>query len=263
MAYSAIKYEERENIAFLTLSRPDVANAVNDTMAAELVEACQRVRQADDVRAVILTGAGDKSFCSGGDLTELSKITENTSPEKAESLVLRHNMIQAIASLDRPLIAAVNGYAIGMGLALALACDIRLASESAVFSAPDVGWGYIPLSGITQRLPRLVGRGKALEMLLTAQKVDAAEAKQIGLVNKVVPADRLLQEAQEWAKRLAVKAPIALRFAKEAVLKGMDLTLEQGLRLEADIYFLLFSTKDRTEGITAFREKRPPKFVGQ
>ena len=263
MADSTIKCEEKDGIASLTLSRPRVANALNDTMAIELIDACQRIRQRDDIRAVILSGAGEKGFCSGGDLIEFSETLDNHVAGVKRMLTLRANAVSALASLNRPVVAAVHGYALGIGLALALSCDIRLAAEGAIFASPDTGKGYIPMSGITQKLPRLVGRGRALEMLLTAEMVDAREALRIGLVSKVVPRERLLPEAQEWAKRLATKAPVALRFAQEAVNKGMDMTLEQGLRLEADLYFLLFSTQDRTEGITAFREKRTPQFTGQ
>ncbi len=263
MAYSTIKFEAREGVAFLTLSRPQVANALNDTMAIELTDACQIIRQRDDIRVVILSGEGEKGFCAGGDLKEFADGLENHQYESKQRLVLRSNSVNTIASLNRPVIAAVHGYALGLGLGLALGCDIRIADDSAVFASPDVGKGYIPMSGVTQRLPRLIGRGKALEMLVTGERIDAQEAWRIGLVNKVVPRDRLLPEAEEWARKLAAKAPVAMRFARETVNKGMDMTLEQGLRLEADLYFLLFSTRDRTEGVTAFREKRAPNFTGQ
>ncbi len=263
MAYSTIKFEARDGIAFLTLSRPQVANALNDTMAIELTDACQIIRQRDDIHVVILSGEGEKGFCAGGDLTEFSDGLENHQYESKQRLVLRSNSVNIIASLNRPVIAAVHGYALGLGLGLVLGCDIRIADDSAVFAAPDVGKGYIPMSGVTQRLPRLIGRGKALEMLVTGERIDAQEAWRIGLINKVVPRDRLLPEAEEWARKLAAKAPVAVRFARETVNKGMDMTLEQGLRLEADLYFLLFSTRDRTEGVTAFREKRTPNFTGE
>jgi len=263
LAYSTIKFEAREGVAFLTLSRPQVANALNDTMAIELTDACQIIRQRDDIRVVILSGEGEKGFCAGGDLKEFADGLENHQYESKQRLVLRSNSVNTIASLNRPVIAAVHGYALGLGLGLALGCDIRIADDSAVFASPDVGKGYIPMSGVTQRLPRLIGRGKALEMLVTGERIDAQEAWRIGLVNKVVPRDRLLPEAEEWARKLAAKAPVAMRFARETVNKGMDMTLEQGLRLEADLYFLLFSTRDRTEGVTAFREKRAPNFTGQ
>jgi enoyl-CoA hydratase len=160
-------------------------------------------------------------------------------------------------------IAAINGDAWGEGLELALSCDIRIASEGARFCLPHTGYGLIPGGGGTQRLPRLVGKGKALEMTLTAEPIDAQEAFRTGLVNKVVPHDELLQEVEELAGRIIARAPIALRYAKEAVNKGLDLTLEQGLRLEADLYFLIQTTDDRMEGIRAFLEKRSPQFKGE
>jgi enoyl-CoA hydratase/carnithine racemase len=169
---------------------------------------------------------------------------------------------QAVASVDRPVIAAINGEAIGPGLELALSCDLRIASDEARFGLPQLSQGFIPWDGGSQRLPRIVGRARALELLLTSRTIDAVEALRIGLVNKVVPAKALLPESQALARQLAAKGPIALRYAKEAVNKGLDLTLEQGLRLEADLYFLLHTTADRIEGVRAFLEKRPPRFRG-
>ena len=173
------------------------------------------------------------------------------------------NVATAIASIDRPVIAAINGDALGEGLELALSCDIRLASDKARFGFPQVASGLIPMNGGTQRLPRLIGKGKALELILTAETIDAEEAFEIGLVSKVIPQEKLASEAETLAQNIASKAPISLRYVKEAVNKGMDLTLEQGLRLEADLYFLLHTTADRMEGIRAFLEKRPPKFKGK
>jgi len=168
-----------------------------------------------------------------------------------------------VGAFPIPTIAAINGDAFGQWLELALACDIRISAEDARFSMPQVTYGEIPWDGGTQRLARLVGRGKALEMILTGEVIDALEAYRVGLVNRVVPRKALMKEAIALASEMADKGPIALRFAKEAVCKGMDLTLEQGLRLEADLYFLLHTTQDRTEGIRAFIEKRPPKFEGR
>jgi enoyl-CoA hydratase len=168
-----------------------------------------------------------------------------------------------VAAIEKPVIAAVNGDALGPGLELALSCDIRLASDRAKFGFPEVAEGFIPAGGGTQRLPRIVGRGKALELILTAETITAKEALEIGLVSKIMPPKELFTQAGSLAKDIAAKGPIALRFIKEAVNKGLDLTLEQGLRLEADLYFLLHTTADRTEGITAFLEKRKPKFKGK
>jgi enoyl-CoA hydratase/carnithine racemase len=172
------------------------------------------------------------------------------------------SVVTPVASLAIPVIAAINGDALGQGLELALACDIRIAVGSARFGFPQIASGSMPRDGGTQRLPRLIGRGKAMEMLLTGQSVDAAEAYRIGLVSKVVRQEELMPAAMDIAQSLASRAPLAVRYGKEAVLKGMDLTLEQGLRLEADLYFLLQTTRDRAEGIKAFLEKRSPKFKG-
>ena len=173
------------------------------------------------------------------------------------------NVAAAVAGIDRPVIGAINGDALGEGLEIALSCDIRLAARRARFGCPQVGEGLIPMDGGTQRLPRIVGKGKALELILAAETVDAKEAFEIGLVNKVVADEELASETEATAKTIAGKAPIALRYAKEAINKGLDLTLEQGIRLESDLYFLLHTTVDRTEGITAFLQKRPPQFKGQ
>jgi enoyl-CoA hydratase/carnithine racemase len=168
-----------------------------------------------------------------------------------------------VAGIDRPVIAAVDGDALGLGLEIALSCDIRIASEKARFGLPQVARGRIPLDGGTQRLPRIIGRGKAMELLLTAETISADEALEIGLVSKVVPPEALAGEVDKLAETIAAKGPIALRYLKEVVNKGLDMTLEQGLRLEADLYFLLHTTADRTEGIKSYLEKRPPKYKGK
>jgi enoyl-CoA hydratase/carnithine racemase len=168
-----------------------------------------------------------------------------------------------VAAIDRPVIAAINGDALGPGLELALSCDIRLASSQARFGFPEVASGVIPTGGGTQRLPRIIGRGQALELILTARTISAEEALEIGLVSQVVAPENLAAETETLAANIAAKAPVAVRYIKEAVNKGMDLTLEQGLRLEADLYFLLHTTVDRTEGVKAFRAKRPPRFKGK
>ncbi len=242
MPYSAILYSKRRHVATITLNRPEADNAIDRQLADELAEACREVRGDDDVRVVVVTGAGDKAFSVGGESAGVASV---------------------IGSLEQPVIAAINGDALGQGLELALACDIRLASNRARFGLPEVASGVIPSDGGTQRLPRIVGRGKALEMVLTAELITAEAALEIGLIGKLVPAEALAAEAESLADGLAEKGPLALRYAKEAVAKGLDLTLDQGLRLEADLYFLLQTTEDRVEGITAFREKRPPRFSGR
>ena len=248
MPYTTIIYTKKDHVAQITLNRPEVGNIINQQLAQELEGVCRAINRDDDVYVVLLTGAGGGVFCRGSEL-------EPGSP--------KYNVVTAIASIDRPVIVAINGDALGQGLELALSCDIRLASNRARFGFPQVAQGLIPMDGGTQRLPRIVGKGKALELILTAETIDAEEAFEIGLVNKVVAGENLLSEAEAMAKTLAGKAPIALKYAKEAINKGLDLTLEQGIRLESDLYFILHTTADRIEGITAFLQKRPPQFKGQ
>ena len=247
MPYETIIYEKKEHIAHITINRPQVENAIDAQMTKELAEVCHRINQDEEVSVVIIKAVGGV-FSSGSEPQDWEVGGEASS---------------AIASLERVAIAAINGDAVGEGLELALACDIRIASEGARFCLPHTSYVLIPRGGGTQRLPRLVGKGKALEMALTAEPIDAEEAFRIGLVNKVVSPEALLSQAEEMAKGIVAKGPIALRFAKEAVNKGLDLTLEQGLRLEADLYFLIQTTADRMEGLRAFLEKRPPQFKGE
>jgi len=258
MPYKTIIYEKKEQVVWLTLDRPKSGDTINLELANELVDACRAINQDDNVRAVIITGAGE-AFCSGSDLAELrSTPAHNLKTANAASL-----SSTAVAGLNCPVIAAVNGDALGAGLELALSCDIRICSENAHFGFPETSYGLIPGGGGTQRLPRIVGKGKATEMVITAEPIDAVEAYRVGLVTKVVPRQRLAAEAEEIARKLISRAPIAVRYAKEAVNKGMDMTLAQGLRLEADLSFLLQTTKDRAEGIKAFLEKRKPTFKGE
>jgi len=241
---STILYKKTGHIARITLNRPRAKNIIDLPLAQELAEVCARINQEDDIYVAILTGAGDKAFCGGSEAPGT-------------------NIAAAVASIDKPVIAAINGEALGEGTELALSCDIRLASDRASFGLPQIASGLIPMNGGTQRLPRLVGKGKALELILTGAMIDAEEAFKIGLVSKVVPHDKLAAETEALAQKMASQAPISLRFVKEAVNKGMDITLEQGLRLEGDLYFLLHSTADRTEGIKAFLEKRKAEFKGK
>jgi enoyl-CoA hydratase len=250
MSYSTVIYTNKDHVAYITLNRPEAGNIINQQLAQEMEDVCRQINQDEDIYVVILTGAGGKAFCNGSQL-EL---------EKSGTV---YNAATAIASIDRPAIAAINGDALGQGLELALSCDIRLASDKARLGFPQVAQGLIPFDGGTQRLPRIVGRGKALELILTAESITVREALEIGLVSRVVDGANLAAEAEALARTIAAKGPIALRFIKEAVNKGLDLTLEQGLRLEADLYFLLHTTADRTEGIAAFLKKRPPQFKGK
>ncbi len=250
MPYSAITCRQSDHVVTITLDRPGTGNTVDARMAAELEEACLSVSADDAIRAVIITGAGE-AFCRGNEA------------EQGGEAASYPGAAAAVALIEQPVIAAINGDALGQGLEIALACDVRLAARRARLGFPAVGRGLMPADGGTQRLPRLVGRGKALELLFTGDTITAGEALDIGLVGRVVDDGALMREAAELAAALAAKAPLALRFIKEAVAKGLDLTLPQGLRLEADLYFLLHTTADRTEGIRAFLEKRPPRFTGE
>jgi enoyl-CoA hydratase len=213
---------------------------------------------------VVITGAGQHAFCRGNEMEQAQTgKTVETALAKLKETGTGFNVASAIAGIDRPVIAAINGDALGQGLELALSCDVRLAAQSARFGFPQVASGLIPRDGGTQRLPRIIGKGKALELILTGKIIDAEEALAIGLVSQVLPPPDLMSTAEALAQNIAGKAPIALRFIKEAVHKGLDLTLEEGLRLEADLYFLLHTTADRTEGVKAFLEKRRPQFKGR
>ncbi|MEE8413527.1 MAG: enoyl-CoA hydratase-related protein [Dehalococcoidales bacterium] len=244
MPDNTVTYASKDHIARIVLNRPEAGNAINLELAQEMEDICRKINQDEDVYVVVITGAGEKVFCKGSE----SPIT---------------NIAAFVAGIDRPVIAALNGDALGEGLEIALSCDIRLASDQARFGLPQLASGVIPMNGGTQRLPRLIGKGKALELILTGETIDAGEAFEIGLVSKVVSRQKLADEVESMARNMATKGPISLRFVKEAVNKGMDITLEQGLRLEADLYFLLHTTADRTEGIKAFLEKRKPEFKGE
>ena len=263
--FETVIYRKEDSIAFITLNRPNVMNAYNTRMRDELYQILSALKDDNEIRAAILSGAGDRAFCGGSELERLIQggDTAEDASAKLQDAGRRYNITTAIASIDRPVIAAINGDALGLGLEVALSCDIRLASQGARFGLPQVASGLIPMGGGTQRLPRLIGRGKTLELILTAETISAGEALEIGLVSKVTSRENLDSEAEALAKTIASKAPIALRYIKEAVNKGMDLTLEQGLRLEADLYLLLHTTADRAEGINAFLEKRPPEFKGR
>ncbi len=254
--YTTLIYDLSPPIATITLHRPTAGNRVNDAMAAELRHACQRLRE-DSIHAAIVTGSG-ASFSSGRE-------TYGPSPEEEAPAdwLCRRRAAVALAGVEVPLVAALNGDAIDQGLELALACDLRLAAEGASLGFTDIERGTIPWDGGTQLLPRLVGKGLALEMLLTSRLVDAEEARRRGLVNEVVKPSRLMGRALEVAGVIASGAPIALRYAKEAVLKSMDVTLEQGLGLEADLSVVLQTTQDREEGLSSFAEKREPEFRGE
>jgi enoyl-CoA hydratase len=243
-------------VALLTVDRPETLNAMDFDMLQELSEVIDGVATDDEVRVLVVTGAG-RAFIAGADIGHMSSM----SPIEAKAWSqLGQGTVGKLEKLKKPVIAAVNGYALGGGTELALACDIRIASDKAVFGQPEVVLGMIAGFGGTQRLPRLVGPGKAKEMLLTGDRYDAQAAYEMGLVNKVIPADELLPYCLDMAKRIASRGPQAVRFSKEAVDHGADLPLERALHVETDLYALIFSTDEPREGCGAFLEKREPRF---
>jgi enoyl-CoA hydratase/carnithine racemase len=253
----AVIFEQDGPLGIITLNRPDQKNAITAEMVAELGEIADTIGWDSQISVLVLTGAGEEAFCAGTDREEISFYADR------EELVARLSAAAIIGSFNRPVIAALNADAIGQGLELALASDIRICAETARLAMPQVNDRDIPWDGGTQRLARLVGASKALEMILLGESLDASEALKIGLVTRVVPQKELMETAMGLARDLAAKSPIALRAAKEAIRKGMDMTLAQGLLLEADLYFLLHTTHDRTEGIKAYQEKREPRFNGK
>jgi len=256
MAAKAVTFEKKDNIGIITLARGDRGNVITAETAAALAEIRNQVDFDSDIVALLIAGDGHGAFCTGTDTEAITGYGDRN------ALLAGLGTASIIGTFDRPTVAAINGDAFDQGLELALACDIRIASDAARFAMTQVGRGTIPWDGGTQRLSRLVGRGKALEMILVGESIDAAEAQRIGLVSRVVPPGDLMPTVLEVVQELASKGPIALRYAKEAIYGGMDMSLDQGLRLEADLYFLLHTTEDRTEGVTAFRDKRDPKFRG-
>jgi enoyl-CoA hydratase/carnithine racemase len=250
MMEPSVLYKKKNHTGWITLNRPHAGNSFDVRMAQELTEICSQINGDQEVNAVFLTGAGE-IFCLGGDSSLSRSKVDIISPS------------ECVGALNRPAIAVINGGAIGLGLEMALACDLRLAADTSSFGLPQITRGDIPMDGGTQRLSRIVGKAKALEMILTGEILDAQAAYEAGLVNKVVKASDLASESETMAVNLAGKAPFALCYAKEAVNAGLDLTLEQGLRLEANLYFLLHTTSDRTEGIQSFLHKRKPVFKGK
>ena len=258
--YQAITYAVADHVATVTLNRPDVHNAMNEAMRRDLTRCFDAIAVDEDVKVVVVTGAGERAFSAGADIREF---VEPLVPVRFREQRRRLDFRQAMDRCWQPIIAAVNGFALGGGLEVALACDIRIAAAGATLGLTEVNLAIIPGGGGTQRLPRLIGRGKALELILTGARIPADEALRIGLVERVVPGGEALKAATELARSMAAKAPVALRYAKEAVVKGLELPLADGLRLEGDLSTLLRTTDDRLEGAKAFLEKRPPRWTGR
>jgi len=254
-----VRIETRDGVAIITVDRPKVLNALNAQTVGEIGEAFEQARNDEAVKAVILTGGGEKAFVAGADIAELAKMTPITGKATAER---GQAVFAKIERFPKPVIAAINGFALGGGCELALACHIRLASEKAQIGLPEVTLGIIPGYGGTQRMARLLGKGRALELILTGDRIPAAEAERIGLVNKVVAPEELMNVAMEMAKKIASRGPLAVRAAIEAVMSGSEMPIEEGFFLEATLFGLLASTEDMKEGMGAFLEKRAADFKG-
>ncbi|TSA21269.1 enoyl-CoA hydratase [bacterium] len=257
MGYQTLLVEKRNRIAFVTINRPDKLNALNAQAKTELKAAFEGIRDDSEVDAVVLTGAGEKGFVAGTDIKELTQLDEQSGKSFSEGGQAVFNLIE---NLGKPVIAAVNGYALGGGTELALACHIRIASENAKFGQPEVNLGIIPGYGGTQRLARLVGKGRALEMILSGDQIDAQEALRIGLVNKVVPLPDLLKTAEALAAKIISKGQMAVKLALQSVNATHGLSLAAGQSLEAELFGRCCKSEDFKEGITAFLEKRKPVF---
>lgn len=249
-----------EGIATLAVNRPDKLNALNEQTIREIGQAMDEIAARDDVRGVILTGTGAKAFVAGADIAELARMGPVDGIEVSR---LGQRVFRAIELSRKPVIAAVNGFALGGGCELALACHLRIASDKARFALPEVKLGIIPGYGGTLRLPRIVGKGRALELMLTGEMIDAAEAYRIGLVNRVVPADQLEAEARKLLGTILKNGPVALGLAIECTTRGMEMSVDDGLALESNLFGLLASTTDMREGMTAFLEKRAANFSGK
>jgi len=260
MTYQTLLFDVRDGVAFITINRPDKLNALNDEVMRELGLAAERVATEAEIRGVILTGAGPKAFVAGADIGDLAKQGPFDGKARAQR---GQAVLRRLETCGKPVIAAVNGFALGGGCELAMACHIRLASENAKFGQPEVKLGIAPGYGGTQRLPRLVGKGVALQLILTGEMIDAPEAYRIGLVNRVVPSDALLAESEKMLRGILAMGPLAVRLAMEAVDQGVEMSLDEGLLLEANHFGLLAATQDMKEGLTAFLEKRSAQFQGR
>jgi enoyl-CoA hydratase len=255
-----IVYDKKGSIAYVTLNRPKVMNALNKATINELRAAFEDARDDSAVHGVILTGSGEKAFAAGADIAEISN---NTAVEAEEATRRGQALTDLIENLGKPVIAAVNGFALGGGCELAMSCSIRIAAESAKFGQPEVKLGVMPGYGGTQRMPRLVGRGRALKLILSGDIIDAAEAYRIGLVDELVPYAQIIERAETVLKKIIANAPLSVKYSLEAVNKGLETSVAEGLLIEASLFAVCASTDDKKEGTSAFLEKRAPKFQGK
>jgi enoyl-CoA hydratase/carnithine racemase len=259
VSYETLLVEQRNDIAYVTLNRPTALNALSSALRRDLKQCFTDLQASRGVRLVVMTGAG-RAFCAGADIKEWREPSSAVEDREHRQQL---DFWEAMSRCEQPIIAAINGYALGGGCELAMCCDIRIASEQAQLGLTEVTLGIIPGGGGTQRLPRLIGRGKALELILTGKRLAAHEALRLGLVEQVVPHDHLMVAVEELVQTIISRAPLAVKFAKEAIVRGLELPLEEGLKVEAELSILLRTTEDRMEGARAFKEKRPPRFKGR
>jgi enoyl-CoA hydratase/carnithine racemase len=260
MTYENILLEKKNAIAYVTVNRPKVLNALNSTTIEELRSAFHGIKSDAGTRVVILTGSGEKAFVAGADISELAQ----QEPVSGKDMAHRgQNVLNLIENLGKPVIACINGFALGGGCELALACTMRLASDNAKLGQPEVKLGILPGYGGSQRLPRLVGKGLAMQIILAGEMITAQEAHRIGLVNEVTSAAELIPRAEAIAAKIIANAPLAVQYSMEAINKGMDMSLADGMFLEATLFGLCCATEDKKEGTTAFLEKRPAQFKGK
>lgn len=259
MNYETILVEKRGNVAVLTINRPDKLNALGYKVHQEGVAALEELRKDEEVRVLVITGAGEKSFIAGADISEFAGKT----PVSQRAIFQEKTLFNSIDEFPKPVIAMVNGFCLGGGCEVALACDLRIAGEKARFGQPEINLGIIPGGGGTQRLTRLIGEGKSMEMILTGDMIDAQTALNLGLVNHVYSAEELETKTMELANKIAEKSPIALQLAKEAVKLAAKSNLDEGLKREVDLFAICFSSQDKEEGVAAFLEKRKPVFTGK
>jgi len=260
LTFENILYEKRGPIAHVTLNRPKVLNALNQAVFFELKAAFEDARDDSSVRGVILTGSGDKAFAAGADIAEMSN---STAVQSEESTRRAQAVTELIENLGKPVIAAVNGFALGGGCELAMACTIRIAAETAKFGQPEVKIGIMPGAGGTQRLPRLIGKGRALQLILSGEIINVEEAYRIGLVNEVVPPTYLIERAEAILNQINLNAPLGVKFSIDAVNKGLDGSVSEGLLIEASLFGICAGSEDKKEGTTAFLAKRTPQFQGR
>jgi enoyl-CoA hydratase len=258
-SYETLLVEKEGAVAIVTINRPDKLNALNIKTREEGAKVLDELSRDDSVRVLVFTGAGEKSFVAGADISEFEGRTALTQRD----VMLQRSLFNAVDSFPKPVIAMINGFCLGGGCELALACDIRIASDRARLGQPEINLGIIPGGGGTQRLTRLVGEGKAMELILTGDMIDAATALNLGLVNAVYPAEELRAKTMEMANKIAEKSPVALRMAKEAIKIASRSNLDEGLRREVDLFAMCFTSEDKEEGVKAFLEKRKPVFKGK